>query len=263
MIPFDIVYFRPDSLEEAVEAWRAAPEGSLYYSGGTEIVTGCRSGTYRPAAVIDLKRIPELRSHGAVGARLFFGAALSLNEAAEAGGFPLLSAAAKKIADRTVRNRITLGGNVAGRLPFREALLPFLAADGRAHLAGPAAGGGVERRELPVRELHSKRLQLRPGEFLVGLSVDGEAAAAACAHERSTAGASVDYPILALCAVAMKGLVSVAVSGVHDYPLWADSSAGPLAVESLPTPKNDHRASAEYRAELLRAALSRVQEALS
>lgn len=263
MIPFDIVYLCPDTLEEAVEACRNGIPTTLYYAGGTEIVTGCRNGTYRPAAVVDLKRIPELRRLGEGGAGLFFGAALSLNEIAETGSFPLLSATARKVADRSVRNRITLGGNAAGRLPFREALLPFLAAGALAHLATPAAGRGFERREVPLRELHAKRLRLSPGELLVGLSVSREAAASAHFHERATSGASVDYPILALCAMRMGDVIGVAVSGAFDYPVWADSSSDPIADAPFPAAKNDQRASGEYRTELLRSALRRAQEVLS
>ncbi len=187
-----------------------------------------------------------------------------MNEVAEEGGFPLLSAAARKIADRSVRNRITLGGNVAGRLPFREALLPFLAAAGAlAHLATPVAGGSFERREVPLRELHAKRLMLGPGELLVGLSVSREAASAVHFHERATSGAAVDYPILALCATKLDGTIGVAVSGAFDYPVWADSSSGPASAARFPAARNDQRASGEYRAELLRSALRRAEEALS
>ena len=270
MIPFDIVYRRPETVEEAVAAWRAQPGASIYYSGGTEILTGYRTGTYDAGAVIDVKRLPECSSRDtrriAGHEALYFGAGLSLNEVVEDASFPLLAASARRIADHSVRNRITLGGNVAGRLPYREALLPFLAAGGTAHLAGPSLeggpAGGVDRRELPVRELHAKRLLLRPGEFLLGLSVEAAAAGLPFYHDRATSGTEVDYPILALCAVARSGRYAVALSGYLDAPAWLESEGTPPLPKDFPEPRSDARASRPYRAELLRLSLSRVEDAL-
>jgi CO/xanthine dehydrogenase FAD-binding subunit len=263
VIPFDFVYRRPETVEEAIGAWRSLPASSLYYSGGTEIVTGARGGSYSAGALIDIKRLPECRqrdSRTVAGARaLYFGAGLTLSELAEDSSFPLLAAAARRVADRSVRNRITLGGNVAGRLPFREALLPFLAAGGTAHLAGPAPEG-IELRQVPLRELHAKRLLFRPGELLLGLSVEAESAALPFFHDRATSGAAVDYPILALCALARAGRISVAVSGLLDAPAWAEGEAP--GTETFAEPRSDARASREYRASLLAQSLSRAREAL-
>jgi len=263
MIPFDLVYLRPDSVEEAIRAWSGRSDGVIYYSGGTEIVTGCRTGSYRPAVLIDLKSIPELCRVESRDNAVFFGACLSLTRAAESNLFPMLTRAIRGIADRSVRNRITLGGNLAGKLPYREALLPFLVADATAHLVFPSPGGGAERRELPVRQLHAKRLQLRPGEILAGLSVPREAAQAPYFHARFTAGASVDYPVLTLCARRAGTLLSLGVSGAQDYPVWIESAPKDVQTEAFPPRRRDHRASAEYRGALLASTLAQAKEALA
>lgn len=266
MIPFDVVYRRPETIDEAVAAWLSFPEASAYYSGGTEIVTGSRNGTYGASALIDVKLLPECRCRDArrIAGRdvLYFGAGLFLNEIVEDGSFPLLSSTAAKIADHSVRNRITLGGNVSGRLPYREALLPFLAANGTAHLAGPSPAGGVARREAPVRELHAKRLLLGPGEFLLGLSVDAEAADLPFYRDRATSGAEIDYPILALCATARSGRFAFALSGYLDAPAWLETVGAPPRTRDFPEPRTDARASGLYRAELLGLGLARAAEAL-
>lgn len=258
MIPFDLEYLRPESLEEALAAWSEKPVTSLYYAGGTDIVPGCRKGEYRPERLIDLKALPELRAMGEGGAGLYFGAALSLTELAGQTLFPLLAGAARGVADRTVRNRLTLGGNVVGRLPWREALLPFLAADGLAHLAYRDEEGILRRRELPLRKLQEKRLRLAAGEILLGMSVTKEAAAAPSHRERIEGGSRVDYPLVALCALYRSGSMAVAVSGSFDYPVWMEGGAEELRVESFPRLRSDTRGSAEYRAALLADALSRA-----
>ena len=264
MMPFDIVYRRPDSVEEAIAAWRLLPEGSLWYAGGTEIVTGARGGSYHAEALIDIKGLPECREAGlrSVGGRdlLYFGAGLSLNEIVEGGLWPLLAKAASRIADHTTRNRLSLGGNVAGRLPWREALLPFLAAGGSAWLAGPSAEGGVERRQVPIGELHAKRLLLRPGEFLLGLSVPAGVADLPSYYERATSGPEVDYPILAMCAVSSPGGRRFALSGYNDFPVLAETDSPSAA--SFPKARSDLRASGDYREALLEGCLARAMEAL-
>jgi xanthine dehydrogenase molybdenum-binding subunit len=263
MIAFDLDYLRPESLAEALEAWKARSADALYYAGGTEIHTGARSGSYKPGLLIDLKGIPELSAMGRGGAGLFFGATLSLSELVDQAAFPLLAETARGVADRTVRNRLTLGGNAAGRLPWREALLPFLAADGVAHLAAPGEAGVPALRDIRLRDLHAKRLALGKGELLLGLSVSREAALAPHHRVRCEAGARVDYPLVSLCAVARGGTLSVAVSGAFDHPAWASGESASVTASSFPRFRSDQRGSAEYRAALFDAALTRAKEVLA
>ena len=62
MIPFDFEYLRPESLEEAWGSYTLMQNHGLnpvYYAGGTEIVTYCRTHNIQPGAIIDLKHVPE------------------------------------------------------------------------------------------------------------------------------------------------------------------------------------------------------------
>ena len=77
-------------------------------------------------AVIDIKDIPECRTLQFERHHLALGSALTLTEITENGGFPLLSKAAREVADHTARNKITLGGNICGQIFYREAVLPFI-----------------------------------------------------------------------------------------------------------------------------------------
>lgn len=89
----DLVFYRPASLTEAVEAFAAARvEGRepAYYGGGTELLTlGTGGGGGKPgAAWVDLKGIPECSRCGEEGEELVFGAAASLNAVDGSGLFP-------------------------------------------------------------------------------------------------------------------------------------------------------------------------------
>ena len=169
MIPHDLVYYRPGSIDEALEAFsQAAVEGMepAYFGGGTEVVTSIRDGRAAPRALIDLRGVLETQGIGEDGGEIRYGASVSLGTVCRDERFPLLARAASGVADHSVRNTITLGGNVVGRLPYRETVLPFLVAGGRAEIRGPAGG-----RMLPLERGFDRRLPLARGEILVALRV--------------------------------------------------------------------------------------------
>jgi CO/xanthine dehydrogenase FAD-binding subunit len=275
LIPGDLTFLKPDSLAEAVEAFvRAEAEGSapLYYAGGTEILTMAREGKIHPAVLIDLKAIPECRELGRDGDHLVIGAALSLNEVIEAELFPLLNATAARVADHTIRNRLSLGGNVAGRLPYRETALPLLAAQAEVEIHGPLG----QRRE-PIERVFSRRLELARGELVVRVRVSGEAARSPWYHGRRERGTRVDYPLATVCLLELRGVLRAALSGACAYPLGPaelDSLLGDRSgdsgrraariVEHLgPRIKEDFRASAQYRSFLLELLFTEGLERIS
>lgn len=259
MIPHDFAYHRPERLDQALPLWQSlAGQGQspFWLSGGTEIITMARTRTIQPSAVIDIKRIPEARVHERAGGQIRFGAALTLREITEANHWPLLSQAAGRVADFTARCKITLGGNIAGQIPYREAVLPFLLADARALVA---TGGGLQER--PLAELFHQELRLRPGEFLVQLMVDEAVAALPHMHVKRTRLDWVAYPLLTVSALQISGQVRFAFAGLCGFPFRSTALEGALnqagrpmqerlrqALTHLPAPIiSDQHGSAEYR----------------
>jgi CO/xanthine dehydrogenase FAD-binding subunit len=280
MIADDIVYVGAETAEEAVRAWSTYSqpeaggiEGVRYLGGGTELVTGARKAASGPARVlIDLKRIPEARRLERIGDRLFLGAALPLNEVGDSGLFPLLSAVVRRIADRTTRNRLSLGGNVAGSLPYREAVLPLLLSDAELVTLAPGYAGGSGsfdldeppvRRRKPLRDVFDRRLRLEPGELVLGFSVPADAVALPWFRDRATRTGPVDYPLVSACFLRGPDGVSAALSGLHPYPVLYPSLDAARAALSAPGAAHaDQRGSAEYRLDLAAGMLSRAEEEL-
>ncbi|MFP4345472.1 MAG: FAD binding domain-containing protein [Anaerolineales bacterium] len=273
MIPINFVYVRPGSLEEAVEAYmQALEEGRSpeYYAGGTEVVSYTRELKIEPDVVIDLKVLPELGVQAVEGGEYVFGACLTLNELVEGGRFPLLSRAAQ-IVDHTIRNRLTLGGNIAGRLPYRETVLPFLLSEARVRLYGPAG-----ERVVPLSEVFDKRLQLEPGELLVQLLVAPGFTEAPWFYRRRTKKGRLDYPIVTAAFLEWEGALRMATSGVYGFPLRSAEAEAVLnegalevgeraarVVDAVPFKVfDDLRASAAYRRALTEKAIGEALRAL-
>lgn len=113
-------------------------------------------------AVIDLKDIPECNICEWNDQKLILGATLTLTKVQEEKVFPLLGETAGRAADHTARNKITLGGNIAGEIIYREAVLPFLLADSTFVIAGKE---GIKY--IKSQQAFIEKLQLQKGEFLI------------------------------------------------------------------------------------------------
>ena len=267
MIAAEFDYLRPDTAEEAVDAW-SRHEGARYLAGGTEITTSARrTAAYDLRACIDIKRIAEANTHEMCEDRICLGAALSLSDVADGDAFPLLNAVLRGIADHTVRNRLTLGGNVAGMLPYREAALPLLLADATVRSIVPAQPGAqAVRRDRKLRECFDKRLILAPGELVLSFCVPIDATEWPWSHHRKTRTGPVDYPLVTTGMVRDGAALRLAISGAHPYPVRSDAADAALsqakgpgdeaaiqaAAAAFGPPRADSRASAEYRATLLK-----------
>ena len=274
MIPYDLVYLRPSSCAEAVQLFEQTRDEGLqpaYYAGGTETLTFIRRNRTRPRALIDIKEIPECCGADSRGDWIGFGAAQSLNEVAEPRLFPLLSSTCRRIADRTVRNRLTLGGNICGRLPYRETVLPLLAADAEVLIAS-ASGSRWES----LRALFDKQLRLWPGELLLRIRLKRNFVDFPAFHGRRERGTRVDYPLVTCCLLNTGSAIRLAVGGACGYPLREPGAEALLndpglsrderierTVDHLaPRLRGDFRASAGYRGFLLSRILTEALDTL-
>ena len=170
MISFDFAYYRPDTAPEAFTLFNSlADDGKnpVYYAGGTEIISRARIHQIEFQAVIDVKSIPECAILTKQGNQTIIGAAVPLNQICESNLFPLLATVAKRTADHTARNRITLGGNICSSLPYKEAVMPLLVCDALVVVAGSNGTTTV-----PLSQIFNRQIALQKGEFLVQFLID-------------------------------------------------------------------------------------------
>ncbi len=216
MISFDFDYYQAETAEEAVEKYLELVENNKnvsYYNGGTEIVTYARKDKMNFDAVIDIKNIPECTVLEENNNKITIGASISLNEVVEKNYFPLLSESSKVIADHTTRNQITIGGNITGRLPFKEALLPLLVVEAQVKTYGKE---GFKTR--PINEVFDKRMKLAKEEILIQIIIDKEKTKLPYYQERKVKQSDTDYPIMHMAALKDNGNIKFALSSLCAFP---------------------------------------------
>ena len=104
--------FAPRSLKEALEIRAAHPEATPV-AGGTDLMVEVNSGRLRPAALLDLARIDELKTWWRDEGIVHLGAGMTFARIAqELGEFGPLVEAARSVGSAQIRNRATIGGNL-------------------------------------------------------------------------------------------------------------------------------------------------------
>ncbi len=227
-----MAYYRPSTVTEAVTTFRQLRQDGhhpAYWSGGTEILTRRRLHEIYPGAVVDIKGIPEVGQHAVHGRDMIFGAGISLWEIARADYWPLLTATADRVADHTSRVQITLGGNIASHLPYREAVLPWMLVDATAWVGTIK---GIQTR--PFCNLFDGRLVLADDEFLVALQVSRDVASFPYTSRKMTRRDWVNYPLVSISATKDVHTIHAAFSGYALEPFRDDAIDRVLSEEDLP-----------------------------
>jgi len=149
MRPFE--YREPGSLDEALALLADDPDDTLVLAGGTSLVILMKQDLIRPARVIGLRRIAELRAIDTRGGlrlgALATHAALARSEAVRAHA-AALAATFASVATVRIREQATLGGNLAHADPAQDPPVTLLALD-----ATVVARSKTRERRIPLDAL--------------------------------------------------------------------------------------------------------------
>lgn len=175
----------PTTLEQAAATLADVGEDARCYAGGVRLLLDIREGRDDPRVLVNLKRIPELRTSGRDGDAFRLGACLSHAAVAAAcgteDGLAVMPAMANGIGNVRVRNMATLGGNLAVADPHADPATALLLLDAEVEVFGPAGA-----RLVPLAEFHTGPFQhvLAPGEFISGVRVHPLPAGTGWAYDR-------------------------------------------------------------------------------
>jgi xanthine dehydrogenase small subunit len=276
----DTSYHRPSTLAELLRLRAARPAAQLV-AGCTDVGLWITKQHAQYAEVIDLTRVAELGRIERYPQHLAIGAGVPLADAFAAllAAWPQLGAFASRFAGLAVRNSGTLGGNVANGSPIGDSM-PLLIALG-AHVVLASARG---HRHLPLERLYTgyRQTALAADEVLAWITVplplpaaEGESALLQAYKISKRFDDDISAVCLAVHLRIAKGRVvqaAVGAGGVAATPARAPRTEAALlgqpweaatvqqAMQVLRDefmPLSDHRASADYRRQVLGNLLQR------
>lgn len=277
MIPGSFDYHAPATVEEAV-ALLGRHAGAKLLAGGHSLIPAMRFRLAQPEVLIDLNRIGGLEylreedGHLAIGA-LTREAAIEDSELVRRR-YPLLADTSAVIADPLVRNRGTVGGNLAHADPANDHPAAMLAYGAEVVAQGPDG-----RRTIAIDDFFTGFFEsaLAPDEVLIEVRVPkpGKGAGGAYVKFERKVG---DYAVSAVAVeLAMSGktckAARIALTNVNPVPLRATDAEAAVAGRELTAevleaagkaaaaqcdPSADLRGSVDYKRDLTRVLTKRA-----
>jgi len=273
MYPPNFEYYAPTTVQEAIELLDQHRGEAKVLAGGQSLIGMMKLRLAQPAALIDINRIPDLVYIREEDSTLVIGA---LTRTAELGRsdvirarYPILSDASAEIADPTVRNWGTVGGNVSHGDPGNDLPACMIALGAEYRVEGPKG-----TRTIPARQFYQDSFitALEPNEILTQVRIPragpgtgnayskmerkvGDFATAGVAVQlRVGKGGSIDVAGIGLTNVGPTAIFAAAASEFLTGKTGTDSDlkqAGDLAADaSRPFP--DNRGPVEFKKDMVR-----------
>jgi carbon-monoxide dehydrogenase medium subunit len=225
MRPFD--YVEPETLDEALALLAEDPDDTIVMAGGTSVVILMKQDLVRPARVIGLRKLAQLRAV-ASGDGLTIGALAthgSLVRSIDVRGFaPALAATFASVATVRIREQATVGGNLAHADPSQDPPVTLLALDATAVAMSKARG-----RRIPLDELFVDIFEtsLEPDELLLRLELPPLPAGARATYKKFLPNTLDDYATVSVAAV-----IATAADGTCTHARIALGGAGPVPLRA-------------------------------
>src|SRR2546430_8473038 len=171
MIPAAFDYHRPDTLDEALKLLKKHGDEAKVLSEGMSLLPMLKLRLASFAHLVDINRVPGLDYIKEKGGNLYIGA-MTRQASLERSDliktkYPILADAVPLIADPLVRNRGTIGGNVANGDPGNDQPAIMLA------LGATFVATGSKERSIAANEFYKGlyATALAPGEILTEIRI--------------------------------------------------------------------------------------------
>ena len=284
MIPAPFGYHRPRSVDEAIALLAQHREEARVVAGGHSLIPMMKLRLARPAHLLDLQDLDELRGiHSEPGA-MVVGAMTTQHEMVSsellAAGCPIIRETSLQIGDPQVRYCGTLGGNVANGDPGNDMPAVMIALDASHRVKGPQG-----ERDIPARDFYRGiySTTLAEGEILLSVRIATPPVGHGYAYEKQKRKTG-DYATAAAAVVlTMSGSTcasaAIALTNVADTPLFAKDAADAVVgtgldeaaiaeavrrARGIANPSADGRGPADFRTHIagvmVRRALMRAKE---
>lgn len=278
MIPASFDYHAPKTLDEAIALLGRLGDTAKILAGGQSLIPAMRFRLAAPETLVDIGRIRDLAYVEERGDHLAIGA-MTREHALEASpvvaaSYPLLLDTARVIADPVVRNKATVGGNLAHADPANDHPATMLA-----YGAQIVARGAAGTRTIPIDDLFVGLFEtsLKPGEILTEIRIPrpGKASGGAYLKIERKVG---DYAVAAvavqleLAGAAIKA-IRIGLTNVSSVPMRAKNAESALtgkqptdaaleaagkAAAAECDPSADLRGQIDYKRDLVRVLTKRA-----
>ena len=253
MFAAEFEYRKAGSVAEAIQLLSANPDAKLL-AGGHSLIPLMRFRLARPAMLVDIGDIAELKGVAVNGATIRIGALATHAEIAASSEVQqansLLAEAAGGIGDPAVRNRGTIGGNLAHADPASDWATVLTALNATVTAQGPNGSRTIAAADLVEDAFVTA---LADNELITAVSVPALAANQRAEYAKMAHPASFYAVVVGAVVVTMDGgqctAASVAVGGLTPRPVQAAAVERALAGTMLTT-DSIAAATAHLRADL-------------
>jgi aerobic carbon-monoxide dehydrogenase medium subunit len=278
MIPASFDYHAPKTLDEAIALLGRLGDTAKILAGGQSLIPAMRFRLAAPETLVDISRIRDLAYVEERGDHLAIGA-MTREHALEdapvvAASYPLLLDTARVIADPLVRNKATVGGNLAHADPANDHPATMLA-----YGAQVVARGASGTRTIAIDDLFVGLFEtsLKPGELLTEIRIPkpgpssggaylkierkvGDYAVAAVAVQLELAGAAIKRIRIGLTNVSSVPMrarnAETALAGKQPTDDALEAAGKAAAAEC--DPSADLRGQIDYKRDLVRVLTKRA-----
>lgn len=277
-------YHEPGSVAEACEMLsRFKGEGKVL-AGGTDLLVNLKKNVIKPAHLVSLGKLKELKGVETQDGRVRIGACENVADLAEDEGvrrhFAALASGAGWLGSPLVRNLATIAGNVASARPAAD-LPPSLVAYGAEAVLEKAGGS----RTVPIESLFTGpgTTTLGADELLTAFYLPEPQPSSGCGYQKLGVRESLEISLVNVAAfIALDGpdgaikAARVVLGSVAPTPIRAPSAESALVGETPSEalfekaaqaaagdsrPIDDFRGSAEYRRAMVGVLTRRALEA--
>ena len=220
-------YYRARSIADAQQIMAAHP-GAKLLAGGHSLLPLMKLRLAAPPAVVDIGRVAELQGIARQGSHIRVGALTTHAQLAASAELraaaPALARAAANVGDPAVRNRGTVGGNVAHADPASDLPAVLVALEAQFVLVGPMGQRTVTADRFFTGLMTTA---LADDEILIEVLVPAGDASRASAYEKFSHPASRYAVLGAAAAITLKngafGSARVALGGLLPFARRAEA----------------------------------------
>lgn len=166
-------YYQPLKLTDALNFLSLSPGSAHILAGGTDLLVNMRNGQIKPEVIVDISKIGELKTIAREGKNLSIGALVTFSELAAHPLVqkltPVLARSAKAVGSPQIRNRGTVGGNIANASPAADLVPVLVALDGVAVIAKE---NGLRKVSVAQLIVGPYKTSLESGEIIIGVEVN-------------------------------------------------------------------------------------------